>query len=315
MTTAHSEEGGPQRILVAWRPDAPSTDAIEFAAWLSRTTDVRIRVVTTFLRPWPATSLQKLGGKYHKWHEKQRRACHKAVTRALQRAQIAPEHWDKDVSVFVDGPSQHALLTEAAEEFSAHLVILGSQAAAPKGRFVANSTADALLHSSPTALGLVPRSAKLSKHGVRRVNFAYLGTEHADHDPSLAYAARMAATWKTPLRILSFSPSGIADASLEGSLNLGKELAHDWREHSLAMLDRARDWIASLYPSLELESEVGTGPGWSGAVDALKWKKGDLLCLGSNPLGAIERVFVGSAAMDLLPHVRVPVIVLSLIHI
>ncbi|KQB86973.1 universal stress protein [Corynebacterium lowii] len=309
MVQSEAEYTGPQRILVAWNPDSPRTEALEFAAWLSHTTDVCIRVVTLFLRPWPATSLQKLGGKYRKWFDKQQRACEEAVTRALRHAQIPSRHWDHQPSVFLDGPSQHALLTEAAEDFDAHLVILGSGAAAPKGRFLANSTADAMLHSSPKALGLAPRAVKLSKHGVRRVNFAYLGTEQKDHDPSLDYAARMAAAWNTPLRILSFSPSGIADASLEGNLNLGKELAHDWREHSLAMLDRARDWIASRYSHLELESEVGTGPGWAGAVDALKWKKGDLLCLGSNPMGAIERVFVGSAATDLLPHVRVPVIV------
>ncbi|WPF68590.1 universal stress protein [Corynebacterium sp. 21KM1197] len=300
---------GPQRILVAWRPDAPRTDSIEFAAWLARTADVQIRVVTTFLRPWPTTSLQKLGGKYRTWQEKQQRACHKAVTRALERAQIDQKHWDKHVSVFVEGPSQHALLTQAAEDFDAHLVILGSRAAAPKGRFLANSTADALLHSSPKALGLAPRSVKLAKNGVKRVNFAYLGTEDTDRDPSLDYAAQMAQAWGTPLRILSFSPSDIADVSLAGHFNLAKELTHDWREHSLAMLDRARDWIASRYPDLELESEVGTGPGWAGAVDALKWKKGDLLCLGSHPLGPIERVSVGSTATDFLPHVRMPVII------
>ena len=47
----------------------------------------------------------------------------------------------------------------------------------------------------------------------------------------------------------------------------------------------------------------------AGAVDSLKWKKGDLLCLGSSPMGPIARVFIGSTATELLPHVRVPVLV------
>ncbi|MBC3186534.1 universal stress protein [Corynebacterium sp. zg-331] len=299
----------PWRLLVEWHPDSPRTDSLDVAAWLARTTEVRIRVVTTFLRPWPATSLQKLGGKYHAWFDKQQRACRKAVIRALERAQVSPRQWDERVSVFLDGPSQHALLTQAAKDFDAHLVILGSTAAAPKGRFLASSTADALLHSSPKALGLAPRAPKLAKNGVKRVNFAYLSTELAERDPSLTHAARLAHAWGTPLRILCFSPSDVADTSPTGSFHLAKELAHDWREHSLAMLDRARDGIAARYPDLELQSEVGTGPGWAGAVDAVKWKKGDLLCLGSHPLGAIERVFVGSSATDFLPHVRVPVIV------
>ena len=75
------------------------------------------------------------------------------------------------------------------------------------------------------------------------------------------------------------------------------------------MLDRARDCIQEKFPELDVTSEIGSGAGWGGAVDSLKWKKGDLLCLGSSPMGPIERVFIGSTATELLPHVGVPVLV------
>lgn len=309
VSTSPDPDATPIRVLVAWRPDSRGTEAIELAAWLARTTDVRVRAVTTFLRPWPSTSLSKLGGKYRKWFEKEAAACEQKVRRAFTNAGIDQRFWDERVSVFADGPSESVLLTEAADAYDAHLVILGSGAAAPKGRFLAGSTADALLHSSPKPLGLAPRAVKLSKRGVTRVNFAFLDSHGTEHDLSLHFAARLAARWDVPLRILAFSPSGITDAPLHKRGDLSGELSDEWREHSLAMLDRAGDAVHDNLPEVNIETEIGTGVGWSGAIDALKWKKGDLLCLGSAPLGPIESVFVGSTTTEFLRHVRVPVVI------
>lgn len=308
-TLPASDSDAPARLLIAWHPDSPGTEALELAAWLSRTTDVRIRVVSTFVRPWPSSSLSKLGGKYRKWVARQAAAAEKAVKNALTDAGVDREFWDEEISVFADGPSESVLLTEAANAFGAQLVILGSDAAAPKGRFLAGTTADSLLHSSPKPLGLAPRAVKLSKRGVTRMNFAFLESLGTENDPSLHFAAGLAAKWGVSLRILAFSPSGIADMPFNDKLDLSRELVDEWREHSLAMLDRAHDAVHDAYPDLPVESEIGTGVGWAGAIDALKWKKGDLLILGSNPMGAIERVFVGSTATEFLRHVQVPVVI------
>ncbi|QGU05794.1 universal stress protein [Corynebacterium comes] len=308
-TPIYAATEAPARILVAWRPGSPGTEAIELAAWLSRTIDVRIRVVSTFLRPWPSSSLGRLGGKYHKWFQKEVEACESAVKRALADAGVDKSYWDEQISVFLDGPSEAVLISEAADDFDAHLVILGSGAAAPKGRFLAGSTADALLHSSPKPLGLVPRAVKLAKRGVNRVNYAFLESDIDENDPSLHFAARLADSWGVDLRVLAFSPSGLADQPFHDKFDFSRELIDEWREHSLAVLDRSHDVIADLYPDLAVESEIGSGKGWSGAIDALKWRKGDLLILGSTPPGPLERVFVGSTATDFLRHVQVPVLI------
>ena len=299
----------PARILVAWRPDSPGTEAIDFAAWLSRTTDVQIRVVSTLTRPWPASSFSRLGGKYRKWIRKQAEACEVAVKRALNNAGVEKHQWDEQYSLFLDGPSESVLISEAATEFDAHLIILGSDAAAPKGRYIAGSTADALLHSSPIPLGLAPRAVRLSKRGVTRVSYAFLETEIDENDPSLHYAADLADTWEVDMRILAFSPSGIADQPFHDKLDFSRELIDEWREHSLAVLDRSHDVVAEQHPDLSVESDIGSGTGWAGAIDALKWRKGDLLILGSTTPGALERVFVGSTATEFLRHVHMPVLI------
>src|SRR5699024_1176255 len=137
------------RILISWTPASGGTEPIEYAAWLARTTRIEVRVVSAFVQPWHEVSTQKWGGKYNKEYAQEPKACNQAVTTTLQAAGIAREQWNKNYSVLMDGPSKPQLLTQAAEDFNADLVLLGPNQGAAKGRFVAGSTADGLLHYSP----------------------------------------------------------------------------------------------------------------------------------------------------------------------
>lgn len=299
----------PIRILVSWSPSYAGTEAIEYAAWLARTAPVSIRVVSTFVQPWHSTSLHKLGGKYKKWFKREAEECQDKVKGALTAAGVPKSCWDKHYSILHDGPNKPQMITEAANDFDADLIVLGPHQAAAKGRFMAGSTADTLLHFSPLPIGLTPRKAVLSKRGVTRVNFAFTDSRGSENDPALFAAARLASRWNVPLRILAFSPTGLVHTPIHGHLDVVDQLDREWHEHSLALLDRARDAINDQCPELETTSDIGAGAGWGGAVDALKWKKGDLMVLGSNPLGPFARVFIGSTATELLPHLRVPVLV------
>jgi len=62
----------PLRILISWSPASSGTEALECAAWLSRTADIQVRVISTVFQPWTTTSLSKLGGKYKKWFKEQK---------------------------------------------------------------------------------------------------------------------------------------------------------------------------------------------------------------------------------------------------
>lgn len=297
------------RILISWTPASGGTEPIEYAAWLARTTPVEVRVLSAFVQPWHEVSMQKLGGKYNKWFAQEAKACKQAVKNTLRAAGIPREQWDKEYSVLMDGPSKPQLLTQAAEEFDADLVLLGPNQGAAKGRFLAGSTADSLLHYSPIPVGLSPRAAKLSKHGVTRLNFALTEEQGIDDVPALIDAAFLASTWNVPLRIIVFSSHGLVNAPINDNLDVALELTSQWREHSLGRLDIARERVGERFPDLEIRTEIGSGKGWRAAVDSLKWKKGDLICLGSSPMGALERVFIGSRATELLPHLSVPIIV------
>ncbi|HZK31947.1 MAG TPA: universal stress protein [Corynebacterium sp.] len=303
-----SSDADPIRVLVSWRPDADGAEAVELAAWLARTGRVRIRVVMTYVRLWPTSSRNRTGDKYRKWHRQQTERYTRKVAAALSEAGIDHAHWDPEVAVFSDGVSEATMLTEAAMDFSADLLVLGTDVTAPKGRFRASSTAETLLHSSPHPVALTPRAVKLSKRGVTRINLAFLDADHEQHEILLNFAARLAHHWHLPLRLVAFSPQGLTKASDKISADIARTISDEWYEQALGMLDRARDAVMEEVSALEVTTAIGAGAGWAGAIDALKWKKGDLICLGSVPRGPIERVFIGSHEAEFLRHVQVPVL-------
>src|SRR5699024_1102482 len=123
------------RILISWTPASGGTEPIEYAAWLARTTPVEARVLSAFVQPWHEVSMQKLGGKYHKWFAQEAKACKQAVKNTLQAACIPRTQWNQHYSAHMAGPSTPQLLSQAAEEFDADLVLLGRTLGAAKGRF------------------------------------------------------------------------------------------------------------------------------------------------------------------------------------
>lgn len=304
----------PLRLLVLWNPAAPgaeqSTGAIDVAAWLGRSTRVRVRVASTFVQPWTSAPFAKLGGKYKKWLKAESSAYADAVRKRLADSTLEKKHWDKEPSALLVGPSQPRLLTDAAADFKADIILLGPHQASPKHRLLAGSTADSLLHYSPVAVGLAPTDAKLAKGGVKRINFAFSEDHHEGQHRALRQAASLTARLGVPLRLVAFSPTGLIHPPLNAQVDVTKKLATEWHEHTLSLLDRATDLVQDEFPQLEVSSVLGSGAGWQGAVDAVKWKKSDLMVFGSNPISPFARVFLGSRATELLPHLTVPVLVI-----
>ena len=56
--------------------------------------------------------------------------------------------------------------------------------------------------------------------------------------------------------------------------------------------------------------QVATANGWDEAINAADWQEGDLLAIGTSPVGGIARVFLGSRGSKILRHSPVPVLVL-----
>ncbi|MBN9644356.1 universal stress protein [Corynebacterium mendelii] len=298
------------RVLVACPPGDHSDAAYTGAAWIARTTDTDIRVAVAFARPWPSLAAAKLQGSYDSWRDGEAAKAKGRVLAALRRAGVSAGCLNHTPVVFCDGPAAAPLITQEATEFRADLILLGPEGSAKKGRFSASTTADALLHTSPAALGLVPRKAKLSKKGVTRLTLAVTSPEEFDPE-TLSRATAIAQAARLPLRIIAVTPQGLTGPT-EGDVppQLQDAISHGWREHTLAFLDRLSDTVFDTAPGIQCTTGIGAGHGFSGALESVSWKKGDLLVVGSTPTGAFERVFIGSVASEILKTSPVPVLVL-----
>lgn len=302
----------PLRIVVGW--DAQSTEAIEFAAWLGRSLPVKVQVVSAISAIDGAWKKPLAGKKYKRWF-RDRSQEFELRARRVMKAHLPRSQWAKTAAQLTERTDITDCLCETVQGASADLILLGSRAKTSKSRFRPSSVADELMHSSPVPLGLAPKGVNLSRKGITRVTYALIEPskaaeiEDVDVFSGLPYAATMACVLGVPLRIVAFSPK-------PHSINLSGAAA-EWNEAVLGQLDRARDQAFAVATELDptfadtfdVHTTVASGKGWKRATDSVKWKKGDVMCLGSQPSGQIMQVFVGSRESEFIRYAPVPVII------
>ena len=189
---------------------------------------MQIRVVSALSRGWPLTSLARLSTN-DSWVSHETESLEKIIKDELKLAGLRKGMLDDDAVRIIESSSESTTICNEAEEFEADMVLLGTRrsntkdwAAKNRSRFTAGSTSDALLHYSPTPLGLAIPGAKLSKHGVTRVSICYIDTPQSHH--ALNKAADLAHRWEVPLRLVSFTPRGATMCPTENGYGPSSDL-------------------------------------------------------------------------------------------
>jgi nucleotide-binding universal stress UspA family protein len=156
-------------------------------------------------------------------------------------------------------------------------------------------------------LAIAPRGYRGSKAGgLTRVTAAYSGTPDTRHvvERVAAFAERM----HVPMRVVTFAVRGRTmyppEVGLRAEDSILEQLASHARETLSAL--RSDGLIGD-----DVVLQVVTGNGWDEALDAAEWQEGELLAIGTSPVGGIARVFLGSRASKILRHSPVPVLVLA----
>ncbi|WP_353827851.1 universal stress protein [Agromyces sp. SYSU T0242] len=190
-------------------------------------------------------------------------------------------------------------LIDAAHEFGAALIVVGTARGGILGRSRIGSVADALLHSSDVPVLLAPAGSEASSdEGVTRITAA-VGTRPGA-DALLESAVRLARSASAPLRLLSLVPIDLP-AGLDAEL-----AALTSTVHAEDVLDEAR---RALPVDLDASVETADGSSIEGAVRALDWHPGEVVLVGSSRLAAPRRLFLGSTAAKMLRELPVPMIV------
>jgi nucleotide-binding universal stress UspA family protein len=119
--------------------------------------------------------------------------------------------------------------------------------------------------------------------------------------------AALAERLDVPMRVVTFAVRGRTMYPPEVGLHAEDSILEAWASHARELLSQLKsDGIVGD----DVVLQVVTGNGWDQALDAAEWQDGELLAIGTSPVGGIARVFLGSRGTKILRHSPVPVVVL-----
>jgi nucleotide-binding universal stress UspA family protein len=288
-------------LVVGLPRDERATAAVQLGVMLARSLDEDLLVCTVVPPPWPP-GMGRIDAEYQAYLD---RSAQEAVERAreLVPADCAAEF------VVTRARSTSAGLLEVAQEHGARLLVLGSSTAGVLGRVAFGSVAHRLLHTSPLPVVLGPRGFRCRPDAtVRRVTAAFGATEGADE--LVIAVAGVAARAGAALRVASFAVRPRTPLTAGIGSRAEDAVAHEWAADA-ARAQRAVVAEVERLPRLPsaIESVVGYGSDWEGAIEEIGWQNGDLLAVGSSPAGPLERVLIGSRSSRIVRHSPVPVVV------
>lgn len=201
-------------------------------------------------------------------------------------------------------PSAAAGLLDYAAEVDATMLVLGSARSGVSGRYAIGSVGGLLQHSSPVPLAFAPEGFAQAKVGtIERVACGVNASP--DSRQALTAAVELSRAHQVPLQLVTFVFPEYP--SLRHVPGLGS-FGHDPTQRSTAAQQLLVEAAESLPDDVRVETYVRTGGNIAQAVARAEWSDGDLLVLGSAPMGPFARVFLGSTALKLLRCCPVPVI-------
>lgn len=296
-------------IVVGFSPDKGGRATLELAVLLARSGRAEPLVVTTVTpQHWTTPSMARVDAEFQAWATDQGEAA-LAQARQILTAK-AP---DLEVSYRqVAGRSVPAALAKACSAAGGSLLVLGSSRDGRPGQVVLGSTSEPLLHSSEVSVAIAPRGYRAHCTTISRLTCSYSGAEESDD--LLVAVAEMGRRTGGTLRVVTFGVRGRTMYPPEVGLHAEDMVLDQWKiqvgERQQAALDRLSELgLLPASTAAPITAEIVTGSDWADAMDELEWDRGEILVVGSSPLGTLARVFVGSRATKIIRYAPVPVVV------
>ena len=278
------------RYVVGYGPRQRGVDGVNLAATLARSSEATLDLVAVLPSAAPTFHMYSPDHAFNAEVEEQGREW---VQDGLTRV---PEGVSAEGRVQPAESITRGLLDAATdpERGDAALIVVGIHHRVRSKKFGFGSLVDALLHASSVPVALAPTGYRFHP-GVSRITCA-VGMAPGAED-LLAKGIRLAGEWKVPLRVMSLVAVG------EDSRQQWTELAE---RHAATLAAQAE---AALGPGCEVTSVVGQGDSLGDAVRALDFADDEVVVIGSSPLAAPKRLFVGRSASKIIRALKVPMIV------
>lgn len=292
-------------IVVGYSPEKGGREALELAVLLARSGEPEPLSITTVTpQHWTTPSMAKVDAEFQAWATQQGEA-------ALRQARDVLTAKAPEVTATyhqVAGRSIPAALARACTDAGGDVLVLGSSRDGRPGQVVLGSTSEPLLHSAPFSVAIAPRGYRARATGVSRMSCSYSGAEESG-DLLLAvvsFSRRIGGT----LRVLTFGVRGRTMYPPEVGLKAEDMVLGQWKEQVAENQKRALSRLSELGLLPEsATAEIATGADWADVMDDVEWQPGEILVVGSSPLGTLARVFLGSRATKIIRYSPVPVLV------
>ncbi len=278
------------RYIIGYAPNKHGNETVALASALASTQGAELLIVHVLDKPAPADAA----------FVEERAVQETRAAWAEQRLSEALLRVSEGVAATADvvyADSVAEGLIDAARDTDAALIIVSAARNGPLKRIAIGSVANALLHTSPAPVALVP-SGYEEPPRITRITAA-VGSRQGAHTV-LGVAATAAARRHVPLRLLSLIALDF-DESADHEFALSAA-----RTHARLVLDEA---VASVGTSADVTSAVAEGSTIEDAVESLPWSEGEIVIIGSSRLAEHRRIFIGNTANKLLRALPVPLIV------
>lgn len=286
-------------IIAGFSSSRQGSAPINLAVQIARCTNDKVVASAIVERPWPPRG-DPFEDEYLGYVTSQ-------ASRSLDKV-VGGLPGDSEVPTIVHQSASIPMgLIELVSEHNADLVVVGSSSSGLLGRVTLGSVTERLVHTAAVPVAIAPRGYPATPGPMLRLTAAYGG--EADINGLLGAAAEFAKEWSVQLRIVSFAvrPVRIFAGSIETSAEdlVVEQWARRTYDDIVMQLNAVREHV----PVPHVEILVGSGSNWQEAVDAVPWRAGDMLVLGSGAAGQTAQVFLGSAASKILRHASVPVMI------
>lgn len=205
------------------------------------------------------------------------------------------------------GMSAPRALHEAAEEFGAGLVVVGSTGRGGVGRVLPGSTAQRLMHGAPCPVAVVP-GGWTRGGGLHTIGVAYVDTPegHRALDDAMALARRSGAK----VRVLHAAKERGTSAAFGGGDPLTPATTYEDLASSVRVsAERAVEKATAGQSGVDVEPDVSVGDPADFLIAASE--RLDLLVCGSRGYGPARAVLLGGVSRRVASEARCPVIVLA----
>ncbi|MGW5152185.1 universal stress protein [Rhodococcus koreensis] len=287
-------------IIAGFSATRHSSAPLHLAAQLARTTGEKIVAAAIIERALPS-GIDTIEDQF------QRHLAHQAATSLENTIELVRSGSRGITTVIHHSTSVPRGLLELAAEHDASYVVVGSSSVGLRGKVALGSVTERLVHTASVPVAIAPRGYSSSSVPIHRLTAAYGGA--ADAVGLIATSDELAKLWNVRLRVASFTvrPYSMFGGSIDRS---AEELViRQWTQRTA---DRVVNQLRETRTEVsipDVEITVGAGNEWQDAIEAIAWKPGDMLLLGSGAAGPRARVFLGSAASKILRHMPVPVMI------